>query len=89
MTMAIIKISKKRANRTPREYVITWLGLISAAYTIQMMEFRLIKFVDGASSTESMYLMQLFTQGAIFIFALIVIYLFVRKYLSYKKAVRF
>lgn len=83
MVFAIKNLCKK--EKTNRQYVLAFLGLISALYTIQMMEFNLIMaFSDSAD--HSMYLMQLFTQGAIFLFSLFVIGVFIYKLVSTSKA---
>lgn len=77
MVFAIKNIVKK--DKTDRQYVLSFLGLIGALYTIQMMEFSLIKTFSESGNDGSMYLMQLFTQGAIFLFSLFVIGLFIYK----------
>lgn len=77
MIFAIIRLVKK--DKTDRQYVLSFLGLIGALYTIQMMEFSLIKTFSESGNDGSMYLMQLFTQGAIFLFSLFVIGLFIEK----------
>ena len=82
MVFAIISICKK--NKTERQFVLSYLGLIGALYTMQMMEFNLIMtFSDG--SDNAMYLMQLFTQGFIFLFSLFVIGLFIYKSIKLKQ----
>lgn len=76
MVLAIKGLTKK--NKTDRQYVLSFLGLIGALYTMQMMEFNLIMtFSDG--SDNAMYLMQLFSQGFIFLITLFVIGLFIYK----------
>jgi len=82
MVFAIKSLVKK--EKSNREYVNSYFGLIGALYTIQMMEFKLIIFASNGEVDYSMYLMQLFTQGAIFIFSIVVIILFVKKYISDK-----
>lgn len=77
MIFAIISLVKK--DKTDRQYVLSFFGLIGALYTIQMMEFSLIKTFSDSEADQSMYLMQLFTQGAIFLFLLFVIGLFIYK----------
>ena len=79
MVLAIKSLVKK--EKSNREYVNSYFGLIGALYTIQMMEFRLIMFASNGEVTHSMFLMQLFTQGAIFIVSIIIIILFIRKYI--------
>lgn len=76
IVFAILHLRKK--NKTPRQDVLSWLGLIGAFYTMQMVEFSLI-MTFGSSGDHGMYLMQLFTQGAIFLFSLFVIGLFAYK----------
>lgn len=76
MVMAIKNIAKKETN--DRKYILSFLGLIGALFTMQMMEFNLIATFDSNSS-NAMYLMQLFSQGFIFLFSLFVIGLFVYK----------
>ena len=50
-----------------------------------MMEFNLIKTFDEGND-NAMYLMQLFTQGAIFIVSLIIIVLFIIRLIKQKPA---
>lgn len=76
MVFAIKSLVKK--DKTDRQFVLSFLGLLGALYTIQMMEFSLIMTFSTKTDNE-MYLMQLFTQGAIFLFSLFVIVLFVYK----------
>ena len=82
MVFAIKSLVKK--DKTDRQYVLSFLGLIGALYTIQMMEFNLIMTFDDGSN-NAMYMMQLFSQGAIFLFSLFVIGLFVYKAVALKK----
>ena len=77
MVFAIKRLIKK--EKTEKEYALSLLGLLSALYTIQMMEFRLIKFASDGTNDQSMYLMQLFTQGAIFIASIVFIILLILK----------
>ena len=83
MIFAIKSLAKK--DKTDRQFVLSFLGLIGALYTIQMMEFSLIKTFSESGNDGSMYLMQLFTQGAIFLFSLFVIGLFIYKAISLNK----
>ena len=83
MVFAIKNLIKK--DKTDRQYVLAFLGLIGALYTIQMMEFSLIKTFSESGKDDSMYLMQLFTQGAIFLFSLFVIGLFIYKAITLNK----
>ena len=58
--------------------VMSWISLVAAAYTIQMMEFALIATFDTGGS-RSMFIMQFLTHGAILIFTVfVIIYMFVR-----------
>ena len=82
MIFAIKNLCKK--EKTNRQYVLSFFGLISALYTIQMMEFSLIKTFSESGNDGSMYLMQLFTQGAIFIVSLIIIVLFIIRLIKQK-----
>ena len=77
MVIAIKNIVKK--DKTDKQYVLSFLSLIGALYTIQMMEFNLIKTFSESGVEDSMYLIQLFTQGAIFLFSLFVIALFIHQ----------
>ena len=54
--------------------VTSWISLVTAAYTIQMMEFALIATFDTEHSSD-MILMQYLTHGAILLFTLFVIVL--------------
>ena len=58
----------------------SWKSLVTACYTIQMMEFALIATFDEGKSS-SMVLMQYLTHGAILIFTVYVIILMIIKYL--------
>ena len=80
MVFAIRSLAKKEKN--DKETVLAFISMISALYTIQMMEFKLIMFASNGEVDYSMFLMQLFSQGAIFIFSIVVIILFVKKYIS-------
>ena len=82
IVFAIKNIAKK--DKDDQRYVLSYVGLIGALYTIQMMEFNLIMTFD-TGVTNSMYLMQLFTQGAIFLFSLFVIGLFIHKAITLNK----
>lgn len=84
MTNAIIKISKKE-TKTERMFVNTWLGLVNALYTIQMMEFKLITTFEEGGTDQSMMYMQWFSQGAIFLFTLFVLSLFIKKTINQNK----
>lgn len=82
MVFAVKGLIKK--NKTDRQYVLSYLSLIGALYTIQMMEFRLIMFTSNGVVDESMNMMQLFTQGFIFVFSLFIAGLFIYKNLKYR-----
>ncbi|MBQ2069359.1 MAG: hypothetical protein II467_00345, partial [Bacilli bacterium] len=82
MVVAIKNIAKK--DKTDRKYVLSFLSLIGALFTMQMMEFNLIATFDSNSS-NAMYLMQLFSQGFIFLFSLFVIGLFVYKAIALRR----
>lgn len=83
MIFSIKSLTNK--NKTDRQFVLSFLGLIGAFYTIQMMEFSLIKTFSESENDGSMYLIQLFTQGAIFLFSLFVIGLFIYKAIALNK----
>ena len=84
MIFAIKNLVKK--DKTDRQYVLSFLGLIGALYTIQMMEFSLIKTFSESGNDGAMYLIQLLTQGAIFLFSLFVIGLFIYKTITSNKS---
>ena len=83
MVFAIKSLVKK--DKTDRQYVLSFLGLIGALYTIQMMEFSLIMTFSTETDNE-MYFMQLFTQGAIFLFSVFVIGLLIIKAITLRKS---
>ena len=56
--------------------VLSWISLVAAAYTIQMMEFALIATFDKGRS-DSMIRMQFFTHGTIILFTVFVITYFI------------
>ena len=82
MVVAIKNLVKK--DKTDRQFVLSYLSMIGALYTMQMMEFTLI-MTFGSRDNNGMYLMQLFSQGAIFLFTFFVIGLFVYKVVMNKK----
>jgi hypothetical protein len=59
-----------KKNKQEKEYVLCIFGIISASYTIQMMEFALIK-TFSATQNETMFILQLMTQDGIFILAIV------------------
>lgn len=71
MVFAIRSLAKKEKN--DKENVLAFISMISALYTIQMMEFNLIKTFSDGKDEYAMYMIQLFTQGFIFLFSLFVI----------------
>ena len=73
IVLAIRAALKGRKNQTERAFVLSRLGLIGAFYTIQMMQFRLIMFASDGTVDNTMYQMQFYTQGAIFLYSLFVI----------------
>ncbi len=82
MIFAIRKRVKWRKGESVRDNINSWISVISALYTLQMMEFRLIVFVAGDEPvSQSMYVMQLATQGLIFLFASFVLALFIIKFI--------
>lgn len=64
--------------------VLSWISLVTAAYTIQMMEFALIGTFDKERS-GAMITMQFFTHGAIIIFTVFVIVFLLVKFAEAKK----
>ena len=85
----VIAIRKRiiaKNDETIRIYVLSWFGLITALYTIQMLQFRLIRYIEGEQVSDSMYMMQLFTQGFIFLFAVFVVGLFIYRFIKEIKA---
>lgn len=73
--------SRHRARKSGDVYggVLSWISLVTAAYTIQMMEFALIATFDKDRS-DSMTTMQFFTHGAVIIFTLFVIVYLLMKF---------
>lgn len=82
MVFAIRKIIQK--DKTNKEYVLSLFSLIGALYTIQLMEFALIVTFSVDGVKMSMFMMQLFTQGAIFLVSIAVIILFIIKAIKHK-----
>lgn len=74
---AIRNIIKK--EKTDREFILSYVGMISALYTIKILEFALIMTFGENKTGSSMHLMQLFTQGLIFLFSIYVIIIFIIK----------
>ena len=82
MALAIRGIVRKQ--KSPRQYALSFLGLSSALYTMQMMEISLIA-AFGDSQDSAMYMMKLFTQGAIFLISLFMVGVLVYKTLAKKR----
>lgn len=59
--------------------VLSWVSLVAAAYTLQMMEFALIETFD-ADHSDAMVYMQYFTHGAIIAFTVFVIVYLILRY---------
>ena len=72
--LAVRHRHRARKRRDVCESVLSWFSLVTAAYTIQMMEFTLIATFDKERSV-AMTMMQLFTHGAIIVFTVFVIVL--------------
>ena len=75
---AIRALHKSRKGKKDYEIVTSWISLIDAAFTIQMMEFALIATFEPERS--SMLLMQFITHGAVIIFTIFVIVHFIIKF---------
>ena len=83
MVFAVKNMTKK--DKTISEYVLTYFSMISALYTIQMMEFALIKTFDANTSDNSMYVFTLFHKERFFSFVIVVIFIFVFKTIKENK----
>lgn len=81
--MAIIARHKARKNGDVCEGVLSWISLVSAVYTIQMMEFALIATFDTDKS-DSMVIMQFLTHGAILFFTVFIIIYLTAAFIKYK-----
>ena len=81
--IAIRALHKSRKCEIAYPIVTSWISLIDASFTVQMMEFALIATFDPDRS-HSMVLMQFFTHGAIIIFTIIVIVHFIVEYKKMK-----
>lgn len=73
-----------RKNGNVCQGVLSWISLVTAAYTIQMMEFALIATFDKDRS-NAMTMMQFFTHGAVIIFTLFVIVYLLVKFIKLKE----
>ncbi|MCR5078549.1 MAG: hypothetical protein K6B65_01315 [Bacilli bacterium] len=89
--LAIKKLSEKGESKL--ESVLNWYRLIGAAYTIQMMEFALISTFSpkgGEGIDSNMLILELATQGVIFLLSLFImgyfLYRFVKDMMAKKKA---
>lgn len=79
ITTAIIGLNKARKMKDKFKNVDSYFSLISALYTIQMMEFALIAtFGEG----EDLFMLQMLTQGVIFV---VCILLSVKLFVGYIK----
>lgn len=84
LTYAIIRLVKSKKINNEKN-VLSWLSLISALYTLFMMEFALIKtFSEDAG--EKMYILMLFTQGFIILATVAVLVLFIYRFIKNSKA---
>jgi len=82
MTLAIINLLKKNKNK--KAFVESFLGLVGALYTIQMMEFALIYSFKEDGDNNIIYVMWI-TQAVIFIVTVLIIILFIIKYIIHLK----
>ena len=71
MIFAIKNMVKK--EKSEKEDTLAFINMISALYTIQMLEFALVTTFSDEKTDSAMYLMQLFTQGFIFLFSIFII----------------
>lgn len=77
--LAVRSRHKARKSGSVYQGILSWLSLVTAAYTIQMMEFALIATFDKDRS-NAMIMMQFFTHGVIIILTVFVIVLLFVKY---------
>ena len=82
MTLAIINLFKK--NKNNKAFVESFVGLVGALYTIQMMEFALIYSFKEDGDNNIIYVMWI-TQAVIFIVAMLIIILFIIRYIIHLK----
>jgi len=82
MTLGIINLLKKNKNK--KAFVESFLGLVGALYTIQMMEFALIYSFKEDGDNNIIYVMWI-TQAVIFIVTVLIIILFIIKYIIHLK----
>ena len=82
--LAVRSRHKARKSRDAYGGVISWLSLVSAAYTLQMMESALISTFD-TENHYSMILLQYFSHGAILFFCCAIV---VHLYIKFKKQER-
>ena len=73
ITCAII-IKKKSTKKSNYRRTLTWINLVSAFYTVQMMEFALIYFVEGNDLSIDMRRIEVFTLIGLIIFSIYVIF---------------
>ena len=62
-----------KKEKSEKEDTLAFINMISALYTIQMLEFALVTTFSDGKTDSAMYLMQLFTQGFIFLFSIFII----------------
>ena len=83
MYFGIRNLCKK--NKSEYKTVLSYYGLLGALYTLQMMEFQLIATFSNGEINNSMFLMQLFTLGTIFLISFFIVGIFIYKLIMLKK----
>ena len=90
-TIKMVFAIKGLAKKKKEDYALTLslFSMLSALYTLQMMEFQLIMFASKGTMGNEMYYLLLFTQGFIFLFAIFVsVYLALKQILRRKKEIK-
>lgn len=82
--LAVRGLVRTRKRPQTLAFILAMFNLVGAAYTVKMLEWRLINFAGGSGS-ESMMTLQMFTQGAVFALTVAVAAILFVKYVQTKK----
>lgn len=81
MVSAIVRLVKSKKCSNDEKTILSWISLISALFTMFMMQFALSKTFGTVEDNDAMYVLLLVTQGAILLFSTFVIGLFIKKFI--------
>lgn len=80
MVLAIVRLAKVKKEPNVEANLLSWISLISASFTLFMMQFLLSKTFGTVEEEDTMFTLLLLTHGAILILTIFVIFLFAKRF---------